>query len=114
MARSIEENKLTMMKQADALSSWLDKNHWGEWTRHDGTFESIQWREGITPPAESDYLAVKDSLENDKRVALLREYPGLGQQLDLLWHDIDSNETLKTQFSSFYNAIKAVKDDVPK
>ena len=41
-------------------------------------------------------------------------YPPLGDQLDMLWHAIDSSETLKEQFAEFYNAIKAVKDDMPK
>lgn len=41
-------------------------------------------------------------------------YPPLGDQLDMLWHAIDSNETLKAQFAEFYNAIKAVKDEMPK
>ena len=41
-------------------------------------------------------------------------YPSVGDQLDMLWHAIDANETLKTQFADFYNAIKAVKDAHPK
>ena len=41
-------------------------------------------------------------------------YPVISDQLDMLWHAIDANETLKTQFADFYNAIKAVKDAYPK
>lgn len=41
-------------------------------------------------------------------------YPDVGAQLDMLWHAIDANETLKTQFSEFYNACKSAKDSVPK
>jgi len=41
-------------------------------------------------------------------------YPSYTEQLDMLWHAIDANETLKTQFAEFYNAIKAVKDANPK
>lgn len=41
-------------------------------------------------------------------------YPSFTEQLDMLWHAIDANETLKTQFADFYNAIKAVKDAHPK
>ena len=37
-------------------------------------------------------------------------YPSFTEQLDMLWHDIDTNETLKAQLPTFYNAIKAVKD----
>ena len=41
-------------------------------------------------------------------------YPSIGAQLDMLWHAIDANETLKTQFNDFYTAIKAVKDANPR
>ena len=41
-------------------------------------------------------------------------YPSYTEQLDMLWHDINANETLKAQLPTFYNAIKAVKDAYPK
>ena len=44
----------------------------------------------------------------------MMDYPSVGDQLDMLWHAIDANETLKTQFADFYNAIRAVKDAHPK
>jgi len=50
--------------------------------------------------------------EVDKNRAF--SYPSYTEQLDMLWHAIDANETLKTQFAEFYNAIKAVKDANPK
>ena len=42
------------------------------------------------------------------------EYPAIGDQLDKLWHSINADDTLKTQFADFYNTIKAVKDAYPK
>ena len=42
----------------------------------------------------------------------LRQYPSLGDQLDMLWHAIDNGTLNKT--SDFYTAIKAVKDAHPK
>ena len=42
-------------------------------------------------------------------------YPGIAEQLDLLWHDIDDGklgDDAKT--SSFYMTIKNVKDSSPK
>ena len=36
-------------------------------------------------------------------------YPQIGDQLDMLWHSIDKNPDLKTQYFDFYEAIKAVK-----
>jgi len=41
-------------------------------------------------------------------------YPAIGDQLDMLFHAIDGDETLKTQFVDFHTALKAVKDQYPK
>ena len=41
-------------------------------------------------------------------------YPSIGDQLDMLWHAIDDNSTLKTRYADFHTAIKAVKDANPK
>ena len=41
-------------------------------------------------------------------------YPSIGDQLDMLWHSIDQNPALKSQYFDFYEAIKAVKVKYPK
>ena len=41
-------------------------------------------------------------------------YPSIGDQLDMLWHSIDQNSALKSQYFDFYEAIKAVKVKHPK
>ena len=41
-------------------------------------------------------------------------YPAIGDQLDMLWHSIDKNPALKSQYFEFYEAIKAVKVKHPK
>jgi len=41
-------------------------------------------------------------------------YPAIGDQLDMLFHAIDGDETLKIQFADFYTALKEVKDNNPK
>ena len=41
-------------------------------------------------------------------------YPTIGDQLDMLFHAIDGDETLKIQFADFYTALKEVKDNNPK
>lgn len=45
----------------------------------------------------------------------LQEYPQLGEQLDMLWHDIN-NGTLgdAAKNSNWYRSIKAIKDSHPK
>ena len=42
------------------------------------------------------------------------EYPDLGEQFDKIFHAIDADSDLKTKFSDFHTAIKAVKDKYPK
>ena len=41
-------------------------------------------------------------------------YPAIGDQLDMLWHSIDRNPKLKSEYFEFYEAIKAVKVKHPK
>ena len=57
-----------------------------------------------TPPADTRTYT-------EKRQAA---YPSIGDQLDMLWHAIEANATLKTRYADFHTAIKAVKDANPK
>ena len=41
-------------------------------------------------------------------------YPTIGDQLDMLWHSIDADATLKSNYADFHTAIKTVKDANPK
>ena len=41
-------------------------------------------------------------------------FPPIGDQLDMLWHAIDADTTLKSNYADFHTAIKAVKDANPK
>ena len=54
--------------------------------------------------AEESNQAVKPYIAQRKAA-----YPPIGDQLDHLWHSIDKNPDLKTQYFDFYEAIKAVK-----
>ena len=44
------------------------------------------------------------------------EYPSTGDQLDMLWHAIDTGDwtAAKVKLTSFYTELKAVKDKYPK
>lgn len=53
--------------------------------------------------------AIQASLYKDNRA---KEYPKIAEQLDMLWHAIDTNSLDKT--SDFYTTLKAVKDQYPK
>ena len=44
------------------------------------------------------------------------EYPSIGDQLDMLWHAVDTGDwtAAKVKTTEFYTALKAVKDANPK
>ena len=64
----------------------------------------------------TDALAAKQAEFDAAAYAIARAdaYPSIGDQLDMLWHAIDDNATLKTRYADFHTAIKAVKDANPK
>ena len=78
---------------------------------------SIQWYNGTTPIPVADIEAkmVEVQAEYDaKQYQRDRVYPSIGDQLDMLWHSIDQNPKLKSEYFEFYEAIKAVKVKHPK
>jgi hypothetical protein len=77
----------------------------------------IQWLEGTTPIPKADIEAkmVEVQAEYDaNQYQRDRVYPSIGDQLDMLWHSIDQNPKLKSEYFEFYEAIKAVKVKHPK
>ena len=93
----------------DALSKFLEVNADGKWERHFSTWDSIIWREGATDfPSESDYLAQKETLEQNERARLTRVYPSWQEQMDMqYWDNVNGTTTWK-------DAIAKVKADNPK
>ena len=79
-------------------------------TWHDGNPNSITVAQIQTKQAELQ------TAHDAKAYARARAsaYPSIGAQLDMLWHAIDDNSTLKTRYADFHTAIKAVKDANPK
>lgn len=88
------------------------------WTLDGTTYEGLNWYdENQTKPTkkevEDELLRIKvefDKKEYQRNRAL--EYPSIVDQLDMLWHAINSDSLDKT--SSFYTSIKNVKDKYPK
>ena len=75
------------------------------------------WHNGTTPIPKADIEAkmVEVQAEYDaNQYQRDRVYPSIGDQLDMLWHSIDQNPALKSQYFDFYEAIKAVKVKFPK
>jgi len=79
--------------------------------------DTIVWENGTTPISKSDIEAKMVEVQADydaKQYQRDRIYPSIGDQLDMLWHSIDQNPTLKSQYFAFYEAIKSVKVKNPK
>ena len=77
----------------------------------------IEWLNGTTPISKADIEAkmVEVQAEYDaNQYQRDRVYPSIGDQLDMLWHSIDQNPKLKSEYFEFYEAIKAVKVKHPK
>ena len=81
----------------------------------DGNGQQMEWLSGSPKPSD-DEIATAQTAYDAKAYARTREaaYPSIGDQLDMLWHAIDDNATLKTRYADFHTAIKAVKDANPK
>jgi len=63
--------------------------------------------------AVTDSAAFKlDSQDNDYKKARQSSYGAIGDQLDLLYHDMTADKGDKT--GEWYKAVKKVKDDNPK
>ena len=78
---------------------------------------SIEWHQGTTPIPVADIEAKMTELQAEydaNQYQRDRVYPSIGDQLDMLWHSIDQNPKLKSEYFEFYEAIKAVKVKHPK
>ena len=91
-----------------------------KWVWRGDEYNGLEWLdENQTKPTEQEILDKQIELQteydnNQYQRDRASEYPQIGDQLDKLWHSINADDTLKTQFADFYNTIKAVKDAYPK
>ena len=82
----------------------------------------IEWHNGTPEISKADIEAkmaeitkIVDEPEQPNYAQQRRNaYPEIGDQLDMLWHSIDQNPKLKSEYFEFYEAIKAVKVKHPK
>ena len=94
------------------LKSILKINPTAVCSVQDENINNILWLDGTTPIPVADIEAKMVEVQADydaKQYQRDRVYPSIGDQLDMLWHSIDKNPDLKTQYFDFYEAIKAVK-----
>jgi len=78
--------------------------------------DNVEWIEPSVAPVTEEEIAtelarLQEEYDNNE-YQRLRQYPSIGDQLDMLWHAIDTNSLNKT--SDFYTTLKAVKEAHPK
>ena len=78
-----------------------------------------EWTSASPQPTVAEIEAAEATWNTNydaKAYARTREaaYPSIGDQLDMLWHAIDADATLKSDYADFHTALKAVKDANPK
>jgi hypothetical protein len=99
-----------MIRKTDAIQSLCPN---AEWIMRGDVLEWLDTKQ--SKPTETQITTELARLQSEydaKEYQRLRQYPSLGDQLDMLWHAIDNGTLNKT--SDFYTAIKAVKDAHPK
>jgi len=85
----------------------------------DNDINQITWGKDTTPIPKADIEAKMNEMANEPEQSNYAQqrrnaYPEIGDQLDMLWHSIDQNPKLKSEYFEFYEAIKAVKVKHPK
>ncbi len=101
-----------------------------EYTYQAEDIDTIQWFNGTTPIPVADIEAKMTELQAEYDANQYQKdnepeqpdyikqrknsYPEIGDQLDMLWHSIDQNPSLKSEYFEFYEAIKAIKVKHPK
>ena len=97
------------------IISWMTGASDGTLTSNERTIAANDLIESDMPISQlrSEWKTQRDAEETyvDKRRLA---YPTIGDQLDMLWHAIDADTTLKSDYADFHTALKAVKDANPK
>ena len=76
----------------------------------------MTWLSGDARPTDSAIETAHTQWVNDYSRAREAAYPSIGDQLDMLWHAVDTGDwtAAKVKTTEFYTALKAVKDANPK
>ena len=106
----LEANSKTVSEFEENIILQNDSNGSGDYIK--------SWSvSGLTKPTEEQLATYEDAANAEESNQAVKSYitkrktayPPIGDQLDMLWHSIDKNPDLKTQYFDFYEAIKAVK-----
>ena len=109
--------------RADHIEDVLVSLHTGQWfgwsDSKNKVYANLVIHSADAKPTESSLtteLATQQAAFDGAAYKRARSlaYPSIGDQLDMLWHAIDADTTLKSNYADFHTAIKAVKDANPK
>ena len=100
----------------------LHSGQWFGWSdSKNKVYANLVIHSADTKPTESELtteLATRQAAFDDAAYSRTRAdaYPSIGDQLDMLWHAIDTGDwtAAKVKTTEFYTALKAVKDANPK
>ena len=81
---------------------------WAQVNNERREFTDGEYDQAVIDKANSDF----DLQENGYITARQEEYPSIGDQLDMLFHDMTADKGDKT--GDWYEAIEKVKEDNPK
>jgi hypothetical protein len=77
----------------------------------------ITWHDGNPTNITNEQILAKQAklnIENAHVEPRKKEYPPIGDQLDMLWHSINEDAALKNKYFKFHQAILAVKSKYSK
>ena len=96
----------------------LNTNPGIEYRFYKGDIDTLEWLDKTKNHTSIDI--VKEEIKrlqveyDAKQYQRDRNYPDIGEQLDMLWHAIDNGEILGDKSCDFFKTLKKVKDDNPK
>lgn len=75
-------------------------------------FDPIEYPDSVPP--KDLVLALAEQIQKERAHYLprIKKYPKIDEQLDMLWHAMDSGEIPKA--TEWYDRIKEVKESIPK
>ena len=100
----------------------LHSGQWFKWSdSKNKVYANLVILSADAKPTESELtnaLTAQQTSYDNAAYSRAREtaYPSIGDQLDMLWHAVDTGDwtAAKVKTTEFYTALKAVKDANPK